>query len=194
MRFIGQSKTPVLIIAAALFPAAGCGGTAGTPYMPLAVGNTWQYRLECQPVPNDGKLTLSIERRDDRGFLMPEPGGGLSWWRVEEGFLVLERPGEIITFFEIPPSTGVSWWIKGADGQRYCMRVAGFEDVEVPAGRFENALRIEMENESCTKRAVFHFGKGTGLVKRVSAKEGGTVSIELLEFRPVPTPNSTRVE
>lgn len=167
----------------ALF-VSSCASSASTPYMPLVIGNTWEYRFTTLPDKSENTFTMQITERDKRGFRMPEPSGGPSWWRIENGFLVLERTGEVLRFFEIPIRTGVSWWIRGADGGRYCVRVMAFEYVGVPAGDFLKALRVEMENEDRSKQAVFHFARDVGLVKRVSFEHSRLLSLELLRFTP----------
>ena len=164
----------------ALLALSGCAAT--TPYMPLAAGNSWHYRAVNLATGAENSITMRIEDRTERGFLVREPDGTPCWWRVEEGFLVLERPGEVIRFFQVPPRTGVSWWLKGADGRRYCVRVAGYQDVTVPAGTFPRALRVELESEDRTTRSVFHFARGAGIVRREQHGNGEWL-LELLSYR-----------
>jgi len=156
--------------------ALGC-APASTPFMPLAVGNAWSYRMTADGDAFD--FTLSISSRDENGFRMVEPDGRAAWWRVEDGFLVLDRGAEVIPFFHVPPRLKVSWDITGEDGRTYYVKVRGYEAASVPAGSFRRCLRVELEDEARTKLAVFHFAPGAGMVRREETTASGRMLIEL---------------
>ena len=162
-------------VMAALVVLSGC--AAATPYMPLAVGNTWMYAVTSPE--GAGRLELRINALDDRGFAMTEPDGRIAHWRIEDGYLVLDRGREIIPFFEVPARTGVSWSFTGEDEKTYYIKVRGYEDVEVPAGRFARCLAVSLEDDGRSKTALFHFARGVGMVRREQAGETGRVLIEL---------------
>jgi len=165
-------------IAAAIVLAVvgGCAATS-TPYMPLEVGETWTYRLTTGKGAAD--FSMSITGKDGKGYVMMEPGGRVVHWRIEEGYLVLDREREVIPFFDVPPRIGLSWSLTGEDGRTYFVKVRGYEDVTVPAGKFPKCLRVEMEDEGREKLAIFHFAKAVGLVRREEIGKSGRVLIEL---------------
>lgn len=152
--------------------------------MPLAVGNRWHYRVRSLPDNAASQMELAITAHDARGYRMLEPDGTATWWRIEGGYLLLERPGEVIRFFRVPPRAGVSWWLEGADGRRHCVKVVGFEDIAVPAGRFRRALRIEMQSEDRAKQAVLHFAEGAGIVRRTYSDGQLVLEFALERFEP----------
>jgi hypothetical protein len=167
----------------------GCAATS-TPYMPLEVGETWTYKLTTGKGATS--FSMSITGKDGSGYMMTEPGGKVVHWRIEEGYLVLDREREVIPFFDVPPRIGLSWSLTGEDGRTYFVKVRGFEDVTVPAGKFPKCLRVEMEDEGREKSAVFHFAKDVGLVRREEQGKSGRVLIELQKAEGLLSPRSAR--
>lgn len=110
---------------------------------------------------------------------MAEPGGRVVHWRMEEGMLVLDRDREVVPLFHASPQPGLSWPYDGEDGKKYYVKVRGYEDLSLPAGRFRRCLRIEMEDEARSRYAALHFAPGVGLVRREQHAGQDSILMEL---------------
>jgi hypothetical protein len=195
---------PFAVISAALLllapaQAGKSDKSAQTPYFPLKVGHTWQYRV------GDNKFTQTVikfekfggvdvarlEMSQDRKAIAVEQVG------VKDGTVArysvdgkkCEPP---VIFLKFPPQKGMTWKVDSKwDGQSLngTFRM-GEEEVKVPA--FPNpvkAVTVTGEGLTINKEVKLgltcYFVKDVGLVKQVIELGGEKkVTIELDHFDP----------
>lgn len=160
-----------LLLLALCAVAAGCtkrppdpdairkGETPATEYYPLAVGNTWQYHVNALGQELD--QTVKIVSEQD-GLFKDSTGAQLSYdaWGVRDQRRYLLRD---------PVSVGERWTnvISVSTVEHYTIVEAG-QSCEVPAGRFENCVKVESRNRVNKKATLVNeltFARGVGLVR-----------------------------
>ena len=169
-------------------------GPRARDLVPLAVGNTWQYRVS--PGPKDApQLKVEIVDKDAKGFFIDNNGARLAPRTdgVFDGdrFLVQE-----------PVEEGHSWISVPKDSpnvvERYKISAVG-ASTNVPAGNFDGCVEVEAEQNVAdgpmrgTLKMRWTYAPGVGLVKAVQRfrpEQGGeertTMTMELVKFTVQP--------
>lgn len=170
-----RSAPWALVAALALTMAAlaGCGGGGGNPasnsYMPLAVGNTWDYILTVHPdyletkqIPGGvefayhetvtGLATLqdrryfSVQGRRDARDAPPYPELVFQQFRREDRQAIYARVGDPaydLPFLKLPPAEGATWTDPYFPAVIYTIKAVA-APVSVPAGQF-TCVRVDEE-------------------------------------------------
>lgn len=171
---------------------------AALKYLPLEVGNMWKYRVLVFDSTANPKLDSSTTLR--------EITGSFNWQGItvyEELSItdsdslynyLLYREGEIRRYpvqpqdtnfyyliLEDPIEPGNIWNYKSgnADDSLYITSVN--TNTLVPAGFFENCIKICIKGEDCCGNYIF-YAYGTGKVELLDFKTDGWLRRELIEY------------
>lgn len=185
-----------------------------TPYYPLQVGTTWHYkagegkitvrvtkhekvgetlcaRLE---VTRDGKAVgsqhLAVTAEGvychDLTFRTPnDPASGKEGERE-----VTQTPTPPTCLLKLPPKKDERWKVdsKGKEGKIFqAVFQVGEEDVTVPAGTYEKAIRVtsvDLEVNGLRPNIITHYASGVGMVKQVIKEGNVRTEIVLEKFEP----------
>jgi hypothetical protein len=159
-----------LVLAAA---AAGCASPrADHQYMPLAVGNRWEYRVTTE-AGGESRRELVITERVSPLTCKGTDGGQPVVWSWEDDFLSCQVRGQRVYMLMLPASKGAGWWTVTADGQGVWCRLAGFARVSVPAGTFPSCLEVVMTPRGGSTEMRHWFARGVGWVRFSSGPRGG---------------------
>jgi len=159
-------------------PAAGC--APERDFMPLAVGNRWDYRV----VDSDGTISarrLSITGRAAQLTWRARDGGALGlWsgdvpcaWSKEDNIVSVQQEGARIYLLWLPPAVGTGWWTQTPDGARVWCQIVGRETVRVPAGTFPDCVVVVMEEPGGRTEMRHWFAPGVGWVRYSWGPRGG---------------------
>lgn len=154
-----------------------------SPWLPLAVGNRWEYGVLRGDGGGEAVPAYSVEVRG-----RAEVGGG-TVWRVHTS---LSEGDEVAHYWLVSdrgvwrrnvraPSTA-GWRLEYALDSHDGWEVVGTETVSTPAGKFENALRLRRVGAGPSSEVW--LVRGIGMVKRTS--ENGRVSEVLRAYRITP--------
>jgi hypothetical protein len=166
---------------------------AGTDYFPLRVGDSWSYRN----TSGDGEYSLTVVREEEQpdgsARYLVEMVSGVkvhSWFSKHSGWVLLheERYPEhegleakyepARQYLQNPLVAGGKWDWKGKDytqvERNEKHRVAGFEKITVPAGKFR-AMKVvsQIEGGATPMTKTSWYAEGVGLIK--STTEGGQI-------------------
>ncbi|HOX08028.1 MAG TPA: hypothetical protein PK280_16640 [Planctomycetota bacterium] len=172
MRGSGRlALTPVLLLSALLAPgAAGC--RPEPDYLPMAVGNRWDYRLTY----DDGRtaaVRLELTGRRSEQSWEGVDGRLACLWSKEDGIVSVQQEGSRIYLLWLPPFTGAGWWTVTPAGERVWCQVTGRETVTVPAGTFRNCAAVLMEQPGSRSEMRHWFAPGVGWVRYSWGPRGG---------------------
>lgn len=165
-------------------------------YYPMAVGNTWNYKL------GDMKFSMKITKHEmvdkvlcarvemivDNSVKAFEHIGvtpdGI--YRFSYEGKKTEPPVRIL---KLPPKAGDSWEVNAKVGGEVLKGVlkGGEEDVKVPAGNYPKAVTSTADDFDAngTKMAFkYFFAKDVGMVKQELDVNGQKAIIELEKFEP----------
>lgn len=186
-----KANRPATVPPAAPRPAeAAAPSREARPYVVLEPG--WVYRFR---MPGGTESKLEIREQSD----LEDPVGGgkvrgyqMIWddetiiATLDDGWLVeLGDSGEGGTLlykapkrhFPLYPKEGQTWTESFEDefpgSGSFSYKVSGFETVETPAGRFDNAARVEVDLNSPSGKDHWTewYAPGVGLVKKSSGLE-----------------------
>ena len=153
-------------------PAAGCFGRRAD-YMPLAVGNRWDYRI----ATSDGRRArrrLVVTGKVSALTYRATDGDEASLWSKEDGWVSRQQNGELIYLLYLPPVTGAKWQnVMGAKRIRAWCRIDGRETVSVPAGVFKDCVVVVMEAAGSRTELRYWFAPDVGWVKFSYGPRGG---------------------
>jgi hypothetical protein len=153
-----------------LLAAAGC--LPERDFMPLAIGNRWDYRISF----DDGRVApvrLELDGRESRLTWSGRDGRTGCLWSKEDGIVSVQQEGARVYLLWLPPAIGAGWWTVTPDGQRVWCRVAGRETVNVPAGAFRDCVEVVMEQPGGASEMRHWFAPGVGWVRYSWGPRGG---------------------
>lgn len=164
-------------------------GLRAKDYVPLAVGNRWEYRVTPAP-PDKPTDQVEIVEVDDKGFFVDNRGGRLAP-RTDGVFdgqrFLLQEPVEVgHEWLAVPEPNAVEKFKISAVGT----------SAKVPAGSFEDCVEVEATQEMrhprtgerATMTMTWTYAPGVGLVKAVGRVAPGeqppqvTMTMELVSF------------
>jgi hypothetical protein len=171
-----------------------------TPYYPLAVGNTWIYKV------GENRFALKVTKMEKVKADKKEVDAAKLELIVNDKSVSFEHIGVTadalvrytfegkpatppIPFLKLPPKKGATWKIESkVDGQVLKGDfVAGEEkQVKVPAGVF-NAVTVtgkDLEVNGVKLTLVYYFAEKVGMIKQVIEFAGQKAIIELERFEP----------
>ncbi len=176
--------------------AAGC-ATPASPnrarpasaedYYPLAVGNHWTYVVNFLGDRRERRVEI-IAHRD--GYYLDNEGGQLT----VDGLGVRDQKRYLL---REPMQVGASWTnvVSASSVEHY--RISEFgHPCQVPAGTFENCVRVESRNRMDEQRTLMNeltFAPSVGIVRiELTLESGGKrvpqSTFELKEFAVKPRP------
>jgi hypothetical protein len=184
----------------------------GTDYFPLVSGAEYNYKgvFEGKVYPKPvavrthqmGKTTgfyfVDFNEKGEASPIIGPNGFGLGHYRYEDGKLLSDRafreqdlktidPKETQTLLSFPLRRGDRTMVRDGD-KVLTLTVVGVEAVQVPAGNFDDCVKIEIEEswpkEGTKRKATVWLAKGVGVVKRQYA--AGRVD-ELVSYK-IPKP------
>jgi hypothetical protein len=192
------------VLAAALV-LAGCGTDAGgggggtgygtgEAYFPFIEGGRWTYNVivgnkvlgqltEDQSLVTrlNGLTTVHVRFSGQNPF-----GDGqtrvqsdLTWRQTADQVSSVDENGKETLLFKLPLASGTTWNVNDTP-----VRVAGTENVSVPAGAYRGALLITGENADVAARAWLVSGVGLVKLELKPRKAGETARVELATFTP----------
>ncbi len=150
-------------------------------YYPIVEGRAYVYRYESAEWPQKSTATMRVKGVSQAGRKTtatweetnpdpPDPSmPSVRSWKIERsGKGVLEGDKDWSYWvIRTPLKKGASW--QRDDGTTF-MIVSLAERVEVPAGVYENCLRVTYENEN-TGTGERYYAKGVGLVRSIQRGE-----------------------
>lgn len=172
----------------------GCGGDEeeeqGTIYLPLSVGNEWNYDVTATVTNPDTTWTGSFETEITAETTLDNGTEVFEWVQVmtidtisgTDTFYLEETENYILmyssktatvpdTFLALPLEVGKTW------GN---LQVLGQADVTVPAGTFNDCW--EILETSAHGSAYYYFAADVGLVKLLKTETDGTIWETLVEL------------
>ncbi len=162
-----------LLVVFMLSAAWGCSGQGtGRGYMPLALGNRWDYRV----VTSNGQENfrrLMISGHASEGAFRGVEGNETSLWSWQDDFLSVQRGGQRIYLLSLPAVTGTSWWTVTPKGIRVWCRVEGTATVKTAAGTFYRCVEVLMEPVGGRTEIRHWFAPGVGWVRYSYGPRGG---------------------
>ena len=162
-----------LVALAAGLLAAGCSGPrAGREYLPLAVGNRWDYVVATSDGAQE-RRRMAITGRLSADTFTATDGGEPGAWSWEDGFLSFQQGGSRAYLLMLPASPGVKWWTVTPEGARVSCEVTGFAKVTTPAGVFPRCVEVLMETVGGRTEMRHWFAPGVGWVRHSSGPRGG---------------------
>jgi hypothetical protein len=157
-------------------------GPEATDYYPLAVGNRWVYDAHFLGDRRESSVEIL---KEEAGFFQDNQGGQLT----VDAFGVRDQKRYLL---REPLEVGRSWTnvVSVSSVEHYRVTEVG-QSCEVPAGRFENCVRVEGRNrvdDHTTLVNELTFAAGFGLVRIAVVAEAGQKRIpqtrlELREFK-----------
>jgi len=196
---MGRSRRAVIFAfaAAALAGAlAGCETVSGD-YMPLAVGNRWEYSVDWHRAaapPQAATDFIEITQKVGRASYRARELGLTTLWAKEQGYLTRSdgrwREGVLL----LPPHTGYKWRVNTTGGARF-YEIVGREDVTVPAGKFSNCVKVTCRSLSGKRYLRRWFARDIGMVKLERLYDGKRVETKMLtgcRIRKGPAPASAK--
>lgn len=153
-----------------LLGAAGC--LPDRDFMPLAIGNRWDYRLTYDDGRTD-QVRLELTGRDSEKTWSGTDGRIGCRWSKEDGIISVQQEGTRIYLLWLPPTRGVGWWTVLRQGERVWCRVVGRETVTVPAGTFQDCVAVVMEEPGGRTEFRHWFAPDVGWVRYSWGPRGG---------------------
>lgn len=155
--------------------------------MPLAVGNRWDYDVVWA---EGGREPRAIEIN---GELMKDTWSAADgplpcFWSRENDIITMGAQGVRTDLLYLPPTTGFGWWTRDFGGRRAWCRIAGREEVRVPAGTFRDCVRVLMLPEDTFLEMNYWFAPGVGLVRCSEGRRGQAPLVvrELVRYKLAP--------
>jgi len=175
---------------------------AETPYYPLQVGNTWNYRA------GENRFAMRVAKHEKVGDTMTARVEMLVDGKVRSsenigvtadgvyryaysttGSAAEDKPATPpVRFLKLPPKKGDTWEVNskcGNDTIKGTLK-AGEETVSVPAGKYE-ALTSSCDKMSAGGTDIaltYYFAQNVGVVRQVIEAGGQKVVFELDKFEP----------
>jgi len=160
-------------------------------YFPLAVGNSWTYAMEGRAASGNvtARVTESVETAGQQYFRLegftPRPA---LVRLASQGRLLEFRPdsGTKHLWYEFAAAEGATW---RSELPHPCLGAATLasrgSSVEVPAGRFDDAVVIRYGTTFCADAGIQEevFAPGIGLLRRTETTIAGPRSMVLTEAR-----------
>lgn len=139
----------LVVAGCATTPSGSKGSSRARDYYPLAVGNSWTYRVT--PAPADAPLGEVKVVSEENGFYTIDFGGH----RGQIGARATSITDGTRTLLEEPLAVGHEWVAVPAPSavERYRI-VATDADVKVPAGMFRGCVQVETEQEVTSREGV----------------------------------------
>jgi hypothetical protein len=168
--------------------------TPDMAYYPAKVGSKWTYTVEANNEKMSAVLQLAKQETID-GQLLYLLNSTLQGQAVGNEHLSLTEKGlfrhrfngqEIkppVCLLKFPVKDGESWTQDAAVGeiQLKITCKASIEDVTVPAGKFEKAVKVTMETAVSGQNIsnIYWYAKNAGIVKQEMNLAGTPVKLEL---------------
>jgi hypothetical protein len=185
---------PTLLLAwAAAAPAQDKMET--TPYYPMAVGTTWEYKA------GDSKYTLKVTKHEKVGntlcarvemFVKDKAVSYENVGVTKDGVcrFGFENKGEAkppVLFLKLPPKKDQSWQVDskiGGEQIKGTFKDGGEEDVKVPAGSYKAVVvsSQDLEANGVKMAVTYYFAKDVGMVKQIVEVAGQKVVVELEKY------------
>ncbi|MFO0969027.1 MAG: serine/threonine-protein kinase [Gemmataceae bacterium] len=165
-------------------------------YFPMKVGSKWHYRAET----SEGKVVHAVARI---GKVEKIDGQMLARWEAlvngemiasehfsctAKGIFRHRNNGADVTppmrLLSFPVQIGETWEGEHKNGEQLSKVIGrtGYEEVEVPAGKFKAVtVHLQVETDGKMSTVTFWFAAGVGIVKE-EVQDGATVTMELERF------------
>jgi hypothetical protein len=191
-----------LVLAFSTSGRAGEDKPSSTPYFPLVVGNTWEYRV------GENRFALKVTKMEKvkdaksketntarlelyvNGKSVSYENVGVTPTAVVRYTFEGKAATPPIPFLKLPPTKGETWNVESkVDGQVLKGAFTITEDketVKVPAGAY-TALTVRskgLEVNGVKLDLTYHFADKVGMVKQVIDFAGQKAVIELEKFTP----------
>ncbi len=183
-------------LAAALLPALAGAGRAQdkietTPYYPLAVGTTWDYKA------GDNKFTLKVTKHEKVGnalcarvgmFVKDKEQSFEHISVTKDGVYRNTFEGKEATppvlFLKLPPKKDETWKVDskvGGEAVKGTFKNNGEEEVKVPAGSYKAwvVASQDLEANGVKMSVTYYFAEKVGMVKQLVEVSGQKIVIEL---------------
>jgi hypothetical protein len=185
-----------LVLAVNVSPARAQGPAATSPFYPLKVGTTWQYRLGSE------KLTVKVAGEEKVGDLACARVEAVYKGKTSTEYVAVQPDGlyrakmddavlkPALCFLQLPPQKGKTWKVNSeVDG----VKIKGTfiqdeEEITVPAGTFK-AVKVSSKDYTIGGRTMtltYWFAEGKGIVKQRLEMDGYDWILELEAFQPGP--------
>ncbi|HZY85237.1 MAG TPA: hypothetical protein VFE78_10435 [Gemmataceae bacterium] len=165
-----------------------------TPYYPLAVGATWEYKV------GESKFTMKVTKHEKVGNVLcarlemlkdnkPQSFEHVSVTKdgVCRNTFEDKEAMPPVLFFKLPPKKDQSWNVDSKAGGasiKGTFKDAGEEDVKVPAGSYKAVVVAsqDLEANGVKMSITYYFAKDVGMVKQVVEIAGQKVIVELEKY------------
>jgi hypothetical protein len=191
-----SSASLVLVLAIGTTASAADDKPLQSPYYPLAVGNTWNYKVgEVKFVMKVAKyeeinkqlcarVEMSVNDKVqavEHVFVKPEDG-------VYRAAFENKQADPPVKFLKLPPKAGETWEVKskiGAESLSGTFKSGEVAELMVGGTKYSNVYTSESDNLDAngTKIAFkYYFAKDVGMIKQTIKIAGQEVNIELEKF------------
>jgi hypothetical protein len=165
-----------------------------TPYYPLAVGTSWEYKA------GDSRYTLRVTKHEKVGdvlcarvemIMKDKPVSFEHVGVTKEGVCRFSFEGKEakppVLFLKLPPKKDDTWKVDskvGGESVKGTFKNTGEEDVKVPAGNYKAVVVAsqDLEANGVKMSVTYYFAEKVGMVKQVVEVSGQKIVIELEKY------------
>jgi hypothetical protein len=190
-------KAAVIGAVALLLVVVGCSLFSAADYFPLALNDTWTYRMT---------TTFSMKGTIDTSYTITDSSRtkvlstatvqGKSGWALESGLThtdtgyVVEESDKLLSYssltdshpdmiLKLPLADNATWVV---DSSPYSGRtratVKGKEAITVPAGSFSDVWKVEFKAESTATTPIYYYFAGNVGLAKFAMSSGDTTATE----------------
>jgi hypothetical protein len=167
-----------------------------TPYYPLAVGSTWDYKA------GDNKFTLKVTKHEKVGnalcarveYFVKDKSQSFEHVSVtKDGVYRNTFEGKEamppVLFLKLPPKKDETWKVDskvGGEAVKGTFKNNGEEEVKVPAGSYKATVVAsqDLEANGMKMSVTYYFAEKVGMVKQLVEVSGQKIVIELEKYEP----------
>jgi hypothetical protein len=186
---------PLLLV---LGPAAHAADKEQTPYFPLKVGDSWDYRM------GDSKFTLKVAKFEDVdkqscARVEMTVGGKLTSYDLiavkADGVYRFASEGNKadppVCFLKLPPKKDETWKVEssvaGMGKLTGTFKSGEVDELKVGDKKYEKVITVSSDDLVAGGQKIsvtYYFAKDVGMVKQTLSVNGQQVVIELDKFEP----------
>ncbi len=160
-------------------------GKPEKPFILIAKGYTWQYDIQARGRTKAGKIEV-VEMGEDGNFkvkLTDVRGPEGTAWQITRDFFIWDwKPGFKWKVLKFGVKKGDEWHttVERPGRKKLVMksRVVAVKDIQTPAGKFANCLKVRNAPEGSDEEEIAYmwWARGVGLVK-LEVVEGGKMDL-----------------
>jgi hypothetical protein len=175
---------------------------AETPYYPLKVGTTWQYKIgethftlkvaKLEEVEAEGKkqMCARVEMATADGKVQAVEHVAVKDNGVFRYMFEGKKAEPPVMFLKLPPNKGDTWEVESkisTEKLKGTFKTGEVDEVKVPAGTYKSVITSGSDNLDANGQKItftYFFAKDVGMIKQTIKILTQEVVIELEKFEP----------